>query len=287
MSSESLRLAVGTGWTLLSTVIALGVGAVLNPVLVRYVGLTGYGEWAAAIAVASLFGLCGDLGVAGALTKFTAEREGRHEDVGSTAGSALVIALVCGGLASGVLSALSPILGSGSGYPEFGTLLRIQAIQMPANLGIASILGLYQGRRLFRALASFSILQVAGSFGLVLVLLWYGYGIAGVMFASVATSTAILATAIIANRRLLKFHGYESFRADLRKLVPFGLQLTLTNAFSTVLYQIDLVVLTFLLHDPQELGLYALATFVTRSLWILPGSIGTTTYPVVSEYAAA
>ncbi|SRR6266487_2205151 len=287
MTSESRRLAVGTGWTLLSTIVALCVGAILSPVIVRYVGIAGYGEWAAAIAVASLFGLAGDLGVAGALTKFTAERHGAHEDVGSMPGSALVIGLACGGLAGGILLALSPILGSGASYPEFSGLLRIQAVQMPPNLGIASILGLYQGRRLFRALAGFSIVQVAGSFGLAVILLAAGFGIAGVMLASLATSGAIFAAAVAMNRRVLTFRGYRAFHADFAKLVPFGLQLTLTNAFSSALYQIDLVVLTFLLHDAEVIGLYALATFVTRSLWIFPGSIGTTTYPVVSEYAAA
>ena len=34
------------------------------------------------------------------------------------------------------------------------------------------------------------------------------------------------------------------------------------------------------------MGIYALAVFSTRILWIIPGSISVTTYPVVSEYAA-
>ncbi len=287
MTSESRRLAVGTGWTLLSTIVAIGVGALLNPVLVLYVGLSGYGEWAAAIALTSLFGVGGDIGVAGALTKLAAEREGRRQNLGSMAGTALAIGVVCGGLAGGLLAALSPILESGSGYPEFATLLRIQALQMAPNLGIASILSLYQGRRLFRALAGFSIVQVAGSFGLAVAFLTAGYGLAGVMLASLATSSAVFAAAVVLNRQLLTFRGVDAFRDDFRKLVPFGFQLTLTNAFSAALYQIDLVALAFLVHDPQQLGLYALATFATRTLWIIPSSIGTTTYPVVSEYAAA
>ncbi len=287
MTAESRRLAVGAGWTLLSTVVAIGVGALLNPILVLYVGLGGYGEWAAAIALASLFGVGGDVGVAGALTKLAAEREGRRQDLGSMAGTALAVGVVCGGLAGGLLAALSPILENGSGYPEFATLLRIQALQMAPNLGVASILGLYQGRRLFRSLAGFSIIQVAGSFGLAVAFLTAGYGLVGVMLASLATSSAVFAAAVVLNRHLLTFRGVDGFREDFRKLVPFGFQLTLTNAFSAALYQIDLVALAFLVHDPQQLGLYALATFVTRTIWIIPSSIGTTTYPVVSEYTAA
>ncbi len=287
MSSEGRRLAVGTGWTLTSTLVALTVGGVLNPILVLYLGIRGYGEWAASIAVTSLFGMGGDLGVAGALTKFTAERQGRDEDLGSLPGSTLLFGVVAGGIAGGALAALSSVIGSNSAYPRFAVLLQIQAVQMPLNLGIASLLGLYQGRRLFRALAGVSILQVAGSFALTIGFLTFGWGIEGVMLASLLTSCAVFATIATLNRSDLKFRGYAGLRADLRALVPFGFQLTLTNAFSTALYQVDLVVLTFLVKNPDQLGLYALATFVVRTLWIIPGSISVTTYPVISQYAAA
>src|SRR3989442_1599654 len=172
--SERRRLAVGTGWTLLSTLIALAVSAVLNPVIVLYLGVAGYGEWAAAVAVASLFGVGGDLGVAGALTKFTAERQGRQQDLGSLAGNALLFALLAGCAAGGVLAMLASVLARDLAYPDFAVLLQIQAAQMPINLGIASLLSLYQGRRMFRSLAVISILMVTGSFGLTIAFLTGG-----------------------------------------------------------------------------------------------------------------
>ena len=285
--SERRRLAVGTGWTLLSTLIALAVSAVLNPVIVLYLGVAGYGEWAAAVAVASLFGVGGDLGVAGALTKFTAERQGRQQDLGSLAGNALLFAVLAGCVAGGLLATLASALARDLAYPDFAVLLQIQAAQMPVNLGIASLVGLYQGRRLFRSLAVISILLVTGSFGLTIAFLVAGRGINGVMIASLATSVAIFLALVLVRKSDLRIRGYAALVADFRALVPFGIRLTLANAFSVALYQIDLVILTFLTRDPEQLGLYALATFVTRGLWIIPGSIGVTTYPVISEYAAA
>jgi len=76
---------IGASWTLASTLVALVAGVILNPMLVLYLGVDGYGIWATAIAIASLIGLGGDLGVAGALTKFIAERRGQGEDIGSLA----------------------------------------------------------------------------------------------------------------------------------------------------------------------------------------------------------
>src|SRR5205823_13129710 len=65
---------------------------------------------------------------------------------------------------------------------------------------------------------------------------------------------------------------------------PSELQLMASILLSRVMYQVDVVILSFWTAGPSMVGSYALAVFVARILWILPGSIGLTTYPVVSEY---
>src|SRR6266705_6872421 len=107
MITERRRLLLGASWTLTATIVALAVGAVLNPVLVFYLHIDGYGIWASATAFASLFGLCGDIGVAGALTKFIAEHRGRNQDIESLAGTALVFGLTAGCAAGVALAILS------------------------------------------------------------------------------------------------------------------------------------------------------------------------------------
>src|SRR5437773_1132172 len=62
MSSERRRLLLGTSWTFASTLVALVAGTILNPVLVLYLGVGGFGTWASAFASVA-FGL-GDVAVA-------------------------------------------------------------------------------------------------------------------------------------------------------------------------------------------------------------------------------
>lgn len=287
MTFERRRLVAGTSWTLASTTVGLVTGALANLLLVAYLGVHGFGAWASALAFASLFGLAGDLGVAAALTKIVAERQGRHEDVGTLAGSALLLALVVG-LASGFLLAfLSPFIESSVDAQGFALLLQIQALQMPSNLGISSILSLLQGQRRFRALAFFSMFQFAGDLVLSFLVLMSGGGLVGVMVAFLAASILVFALLLIRQRKDLHLGGLSELKRDLKRLVPFGIQMALTNALSTVLYQVDVVVLSLWSLDSGVVGLYALAVFVTRALWIIPGSINITTYPVVSEYSAA
>lgn len=287
MSSERRRLVLGASWTLVSTLVSLLVGAILNPLLVFYLGVDGYGIWASAIALASLLGLGGDLGVAGALTKFVAQKRGQGQEVGSLARSSLAFGLLAGVVAGLVLAILSLFMVRYVNYDRFPLLLQLQAVQMPINLGTSSLIGLRQGRRQFRAIAVFSITQAVSSLLLALAFLTLGLGIPGVMIATICASAAVFGALLYSTRAELRLSRLAGLRSDLRRLVPFGLNLAGTNALSVVLYETDIVVLSLLVGIPGIIGAYALAVFITRALWILPSSIGMTTYPTISEYFAA
>ena len=287
MSREHRRLVLGAIWTLSSTAVSLAVGIALRPIFVFYVGIEGYGTWAAALAIASLIGLVGDLGVGATLTRVAAERQGRNAEIGTLAASALLLAICMGALFGLILASLSGLIAQFLAFPGFGVLLLIQGIQMPINLGIAALAGLLQGRRRFRSLALFSIAQASGNLVLAVTFLAVGLGLFGLMLASLATSALVFGALVVHSRDLLRFSGLVAVGRDARQLLPFGLQLTGTNALSTILYHADIVVLSLFVADPAVIGTYALAVFVTRSLWIVPGSISVTTYPVVSEYRAA
>ena len=286
MTSERHRLITGTSWTLFATLVGLSAGVILRPLLVVYVGIDGYGVWASAGAIASVFGLGSDLGVGGALTKVVAQRQGEERGSGTSVSSALLFGLAAGAIAGLVLAVFSTPIARGLGFANLAVLLQLQALQMPSNLGIASLSGLLQGRRSFRALASFSAGQAAGNLVLTFVALVLGAGLVGAMVASLIISVATFAVLLFFTRSTLKFEGFSATASDVKQLVPFGVQLMATSALSTLLYQVDIVVLASLTADPGVVGAYALAVFVTRVLWIIPGSIGVTTYPVISQYSA-
>src|SRR5436190_5849403 len=159
MSSERRRLLVGTSWTLASTLVALVAGTILNPFLVLYLGVGGFGIWASAIAFASIFGLAGDLGVGAALIRTVAERRGLRRGIESMGGSALMLAFAVGSVAGFALFATSYFMAGFVNSADFQSLLRLQALQMPVNLGSASLLALLQGGRRFRSLSMFTMLQ--------------------------------------------------------------------------------------------------------------------------------
>src|SRR2546425_5181352 len=133
MTSERRRLLMGTAWTLIATAVSLAIGVVLRPLLVLFVGVSGYGIWAAALAITSLFGLLGDLGVGAALTRLVAERKGSQAAVGTFAGSALLFGIICGATSGLILASLALSLERLTAFPGLAALLTIQAIQMPVN----------------------------------------------------------------------------------------------------------------------------------------------------------
>ena len=107
MTSERHRLITGTSWTLFATLVGLSAGVILRPLLVVYVGIDGYGVWASAGAIASVFGLGSDLGVGGALTKVVAQRQGEERGSGTSVSSALLFGLAAGAIAGLVLAVFS------------------------------------------------------------------------------------------------------------------------------------------------------------------------------------
>src|SRR5439155_102251 len=140
MSSERRRLLGGTGWTLSSTIVALTVGAVMNPVLA------------------------------------------------------------------------------------------LQALQMPFAMGSATLLGIFQGRRLFRPLALLTMIQSALGLVLTIGLLANGQGLIGVMIASASGAIAFFGILLALNWKSVVPTRAGDFVEDFRKLVPFGIRLTATNA---------------------------------------------------------
>ncbi len=275
---------MGTSWTMTSTIVGVIIGLVSRPVLVEFVGIDGYGVWASAIAVAAMFSLGGDLGVASALPKIVAERRSQRKDEGTIASSGLLFALFTGAIAGAALLLSSPFIGQRIAFPDFPLLLQIQSVQMPFNFGIGSLLALLQGGRSFRAYSLSTILLASANLVFMTLLLSLGAGLVGVMVASLLSTTLLFALLVVTYRKWLPVPNFRDLRADLTQLVPVGLQLTVSIFLSRIMYQVDVVILSFWTVDPTIVGSYSLAVFVARVLWILPGSIGLTTYPVVSEY---
>src|SRR5207245_3327667 len=221
MTSERRRLLVGTAWTLTATAASLVIGVVLRPLLVFFVGVSGYGIWAAALAITSLFGLLGDIGVGTALTRLVAERQGRHADMGTLPGSAVLFGIICGAVSGLILGALSGSLERVTAFPGLAALLTLQAIQMPVNLGTAALLGLLQGGRNFRSLAVFTILQALGNLALTGSLLLLGFGLVGVMLASLGVAAILFIVVLAASTRSIRLGSFGALKGDLGTLLPF------------------------------------------------------------------
>ncbi|TLZ40223.1 MAG: hypothetical protein E6K19_09375, partial [Methanobacteriota archaeon] len=200
-ASERRRILVGTSWTATSTVVGVIIGLVSRPLLVAFVGIDGYGVWASAIAVASMFSLGGDLGVASVLPKIIAESRGQKKDEGTIASSSLLFAVFTGAIASVALILSSPFIGQRIAFPDFPLLLQIQSIQMPLNFGIGSLFALLQGGRSFKEYSISTILLASSNLLLMIVFLALGAGLIGVMVASPLSTSILFALLIVLNRK--------------------------------------------------------------------------------------
>src|SRR5207247_99422 len=132
------------------------------------------------------------------------------------------------GLAAGVttgltLGAVSLFFKSYGGYSNFGLLLALQALQMPFAMGSATLLGIFQGRRLFRPLALLTMFQSALGLVLTIGLLANGQGLIGVMIASASGAIAFFGILLALNCKSVVPTRAGDFVEDFRYLVASAL----------------------------------------------------------------
>ena len=281
--SERRRVLFGTGYAFSSTIVALLTAIVLRPVMVRFLGIADYGALILATSIVGIAALAADFGFGAALTKFVAEERGlksRQELVTV----AILASLLAGVAPSIVVVAVANSLQTAFQIDSLGPLLLVLAFQVPFQFASITCLSALNGLRQMRAYAFGSAFASLLALGFVTSALAVGTGLLGAAAAMVASSIVTFGVLLVALHRFVSLGGLGAFKKSLLKLSWFGIQISLTNAASTFLYQIDTALVGFYTKSNVAVGYYNIATILARFLWLLPGSISIVAYPALSEY---
>ncbi|MFH1587597.1 MAG: flippase [Candidatus Diapherotrites archaeon] len=143
-------------------------------------------------------------------------------------------------------------------------------------------------RALFRAFEEFAIESVAGissslvGFAAGIILLYYGFGITGLVFALLLASVTdfILQMAFLGKIRAeIKIEFDFSFwKSTLKSAVPFGMVILMFAVY----FSVDVFILKFL-RGEELLGFYTIAYNMVLAISILPQAFATSTFPFFSR----
>lgn len=280
---ERERVFFGTGYVFATTVAGIVTSVILRLLLVQVLGIADYGVLALAISLMSLFSLVADLGFSSALPKFVAEQQDatlRRRHITASVVSSAVI----GAAAFLVLVAVSPAFVISFGMPALPVVLAIFGIQLPFSLASLAFLGAINGSREMRLYSVVVLFMHLSGLILIGLALAIGGGLVGAAIAISASSVIHFSLLLYLCRAHLSWNGWQTFWADARSLLRFGIKMSATNWASTILYQIDIVLLAFFSKSDLVVGYYSIAMFLARVLWIVPGSLSVVAYPAISEY---
>lgn len=276
-------------------VLVVPIPFVMTPLILRKIGVAGYGTWAVFLAINGLTSLA-DLGLVGTLSKFVAEYHA-HRDftalarlLNSGLSLFLLLDIVIGAALWGATPWFAQILFHGSAAPksELILLLRYFQIVIAANILsqlFASVTTGLQRLDLTHMMSAANVIMNAIFGG---VLLLRGTGLRGLVYGYIASGVLTIGVYLIVVRRLLPqvaLNPLHFDRTEARKMFSYGIRLYITQAAVAVHNQIEKVFLATLV-GVSAVGLYDIASDVALKVRSAIGLILSPVLPAASELNA-
>ena len=282
------RIAQDSLIVLLGHLVRLGLGLVSSAILARGLGPDGLSIFAVVGAATSIIGTVADFGLRLSAIRYIAAGAQREGEAGRVAAAAYARWKLWGSLllAGGTLAAAGPLARLLNLPPESGPwLVRLGALAMLATL-LSGVLGtVLHALRRFAALTVTQSANVALTVALFALLWWSGrltVGTALVVGGVTAVAAGALGYWLMPARWRQALRTPVSLRgAQSRELLSFSGWLWVSNIFSIVAVQVDVLLLNQWL-APALVGIYALARNLAFKADVLNQTLHSVLAPNVS-----
>ena len=267
----------------------------LTPLILSKVGTRGYGTWAVFVAINGMTSLA-DLGLLGTMSKYVAEYYARRDypRLNRLLNTGLVVFGLLASVIAGVLwlasSKIVALLFRGSvlGAHDLLYLFHCALIMIWANILTflsSSVTSGLQRLDLTNVMAAFNIVCAAVG-GAVFLLL--GWGVRGLLYASIGSAVLTLLIYTVLVRKLLPQVTVNPFLADFeeaKKIFRFSLQIYVTQAAVAIHIQIEKLFLALFV-GVVPVGWYDIASDVALKMRGVPGLLLSPVLPAASELDA-
>jgi O-antigen/teichoic acid export membrane protein len=280
----SKKFAFDIGITFLASTVALLLGFIITVLLGRYLGADDLGLYKMIFTLHGIAMVIATIGIPAAMIKYVAEFKDDKTKFNQIVSSGVITSLFLG-IGFTVLFFISACLFAGIfNMPRLSGLIQILSpVFLFALLG-GALLGMFNGLREMKKHAAGMIIQGILTVIVTVVLIYYGFGVAGAVIGIVLSSVGSCAYLLFLSRRYFRI-TLEGYRQTTGRLLKFGAQISGANAIGMINYQADIVLIGLFL-TATDVGYYAVAIGLSRFFWIIPSAIQTITYPATSEYWA-
>lgn len=293
LKSDSMgaRLARGTLWSLMGTIIARLCSVLVSIVVARSLGKVQFGELGIIQSTVNLFGLFAGFGMGLTATKFVAEfRQKDPARVASVLSDTTLFSWVSGGvLASGLLCSAPWLAAHTLAAPHLGWLLRASAPLLVLTGWQGVLLGALSGFESFKRIAQVNAVTgiLTSGFTITGTLLW---GIQGAIWASVAAQLLVCLLTADALKKTASAAGIQTrfspWLRDFHLVWRFSFPALISGV---MVVPVNWLCNALLVNQPfgyGEMGLLNVASQWRNSILFLPSIVSSVSLPLLSGLGA-
>jgi len=292
LSSKVIRNAAFGG---LRYAILAPIPFVMTPLILRKIGVGGYGTWAVFLAINGLTSLA-DLGLVGTLSKFVAQYYARRDfaalarvlNSGLTLFMSLAAVIATSLLVSAPWLTSTLFRDSNVDAIDLTVLFRFFVVVVAANVLILLFASATTGMQRLDITNMISAGNVILNAFFSAILLLGGLGLRGLVFGYIASSVLTLGAYVIMVRKLLPQVQMNPLQFDMteaRHMFGFSFRLYVTQAAVTVHNQVEKIFLSLLV-GVAAVGWYDIASDVALKIRGAIGFVLSPVLPAASELDA-
>ena len=278
----SKKFAFDVGITFFASVVTLPLGFVITIALGRYLGAGDLGLYQMTSIIYGIAMLVSAIGIPAAMIKYVAEFKNDRTKFNQIVSSGVITSLFLGFGFIAVFYFTSGLFAEIFNMPGLSSLLKILSPVFPFALVGGALLGLLNGIREMKKYAVATIIQSVLMVIIAVLLIYYGFGVAGAVIGIILSSVGNCLFLIFVSRNYFEI-TLEEYIPTTKKQLKFGAQILGGNAINMINYQADTILIGYFL-TATDVGYYAVAVGLSRFFWIIPQAIQTISYPATSEY---
>lgn len=280
--SESKKFAFDVGITFIASVISMILGFVITILLGRYFGAGDLGLYRMASTIYGIVILVAAVGFPAAMIKYVAEYRGDRERTSEIVSSGVITSLFLGLGFSVLFYFSSGIFAEIFKMPELSGLIKLLSPVFPFAMVNGSLFGLLNGLREMKKYGIATIVQSVLMVVITVLLIYYGFGIAGTVIGMVLSSVGSCLYLVLVSRCYFEI-THRGYIQTTKMMFSFGWKIVASNSINQINYQADTILIGYFL-TATDVGYYGVALVLSKFFWLIPSAIQTITYPATSEY---
>jgi stage V sporulation protein B len=276
------KFVFDVSWVMISQIITLIITLIFYVILGKVLGPGPLGLYTITLTIYNILGIFAGVGIPQAIVKFVSEFKEDQKKLDSIVYSSIINTAIFGIIVGILLFIFSGLIADIFKMSGLKVLLQIIAISIPFLSVNNTILGILNGQRKMKSYSLRAVFRSVLLISFTILFLIWGLGITGVILALLISEIGTFILMIIVSLHYFTF-SLDMYTQNSKTIIKFGSYLLIATVLFTLITSMDKLFVGYFL-NAAAVGIYGIAYVGANILTMIPSSISTVTYPMMSSY---